>query len=121
MKNSEVVERVQKGIILDKPKACFKEVYDVMKKCWSPLPENRPSFRSLKDTLVNVSQGILVDWLARLVCETVTRGTSPISGGEASCSWRQDGYEEAWLGICRTLCREVRRTKKKTTANYEVP
>lgn len=29
MKNSEVVERVQKGIILDKPKACFKEVYDV--------------------------------------------------------------------------------------------
>ncbi|XP_066141435.1 tyrosine-protein kinase Btk isoform X1 [Euwallacea fornicatus] len=61
MKNSEVVERVQKGIILDKPKACFKEVYDVMKKCWSPQPENRPSFRALKDTLMNVSQGILVD------------------------------------------------------------
>lgn len=31
MKNSEVVERVQKGIILEKPKACFKEVYDVSK------------------------------------------------------------------------------------------
>ncbi|XP_050299277.1 tyrosine-protein kinase Btk29A isoform X2 [Anthonomus grandis grandis] len=61
MKNSEVVERVQNGIILEKPKACFKEVYDVMKKCWSPLPENRPSFRVLKDTLMSVSQGILVD------------------------------------------------------------
>lgn len=33
MKNSEVVERVQKGIILEKPKACFKEVYDVSKLC----------------------------------------------------------------------------------------
>lgn len=31
LKNSEVVERVQRGIILEKPKACFKEVYDVSK------------------------------------------------------------------------------------------
>ncbi|CAG9762218.1 unnamed protein product [Ceutorhynchus assimilis] len=61
LKNSEVVDRVQKGIILEKPKACFKEVYDVMKKCWSHLPENRPSFQLLKGTLIKVSQGILVD------------------------------------------------------------
>ncbi|CAH1115615.1 unnamed protein product [Psylliodes chrysocephalus] len=61
LKNSEVVERVQKGMILEKPKACYKEVYDVMRKCWAHLPENRPSFKVLKETLVNVSQGILVD------------------------------------------------------------
>ncbi|EFA02156.1 tyrosine-protein kinase Btk isoform X1 [Tribolium castaneum] len=61
LKNSEVVERVQKGLILEKPKACYKEVYDIMRKCWSHLPENRPSFRVLKEQLVSASQGILVD------------------------------------------------------------
>lgn len=29
LKNAEVVERVQKGLILEKPKVCYKEVYDV--------------------------------------------------------------------------------------------
>lgn len=31
LKNTEVVERVQRGIILEKPKACVKEIYDVSK------------------------------------------------------------------------------------------
>lgn len=29
LKNTEVVERVQRGIILEKPKSCAKEIYDV--------------------------------------------------------------------------------------------
>lgn len=29
LKNTEVVERVQKGMILEMPKGCYKEVYDV--------------------------------------------------------------------------------------------
>lgn len=29
LKNAEVVERVQKGSILERPKTCYKEVYDV--------------------------------------------------------------------------------------------
>lgn len=61
LKNTEVVERVQRGIILERPKACFKEVYQVMRKCWCHNPEDRPSFRSLKEQLVSVSQGVLVD------------------------------------------------------------
>lgn len=32
LKNTEVVDRVQRGIVLEKPKACFKEVYDVSSK-----------------------------------------------------------------------------------------
>lgn len=32
-----------------------------MRKCWSPSPDNRPSFRALKEQLINVSQGMLVD------------------------------------------------------------
>ncbi|XP_021702037.1 tyrosine-protein kinase Btk29A isoform X1 [Aedes aegypti] len=58
LKNTEVVERVQRGIILEKPKTCAKEIYDVMKKCWSHSPEDRPGFRILKDQLAAVAQGL---------------------------------------------------------------
>ncbi|XP_046432250.1 tyrosine-protein kinase Btk29A isoform X2 [Neodiprion fabricii] len=61
LKNTEVVERVQRGMVLEKPKACFKEVYDVMRSCWSQCPETRPSFRVLKEQLINVSQRLLND------------------------------------------------------------
>lgn len=30
LKNTEVVERVQRGIILERPKACAKEIYEVL-------------------------------------------------------------------------------------------
>ncbi|KAK0183094.1 hypothetical protein PV327_001166 [Microctonus hyperodae] len=61
LKNTEVVERVQRGIILEKPKACFKEVYEVMRKCWAHCPEVRPSFRVLKEQLFVVNQGLIND------------------------------------------------------------
>ncbi|XP_025205884.1 tyrosine-protein kinase Btk29A isoform X2 [Melanaphis sacchari] len=61
LKNTEVVDRVQRGIILEKPKMCFKEVYEVMRKCWSHCPEDRPSFRLLKDQLAVTSQGLIAD------------------------------------------------------------
>lgn len=32
MKNSEVVDRVQKGSILERPKGCDKEIYDVSRQ-----------------------------------------------------------------------------------------
>lgn len=41
LKNTEVVERVQRGIILERPKACFKEVYEVSRR------ESRSPFSSL--------------------------------------------------------------------------
>lgn len=34
LKNTEVVERVRKGMILEKPKGCYKEVYDVSSICY---------------------------------------------------------------------------------------
>lgn len=79
LKNTEVVERVQRGIILERPKASTKEIYDVrrrreerletgidndffslqvMKKCWAHSPEDRPSFRNLKEQLILVAQGL---------------------------------------------------------------
>ncbi|XP_039295113.1 tyrosine-protein kinase Btk29A isoform X3 [Nilaparvata lugens] len=61
LKNTEVVDRVQRGIILERPKNCPKEIYDVMRKCWCHSPEERPSFRQLKEQLSVVSQGLLAD------------------------------------------------------------
>lgn len=39
-----------------------------MRKCWAHCPEVRPSFRVLKEQLINVSQGLLNDWLSLLRC-----------------------------------------------------
>lgn len=61
LKNTEVVERVQRGVILERPKICLKEVYDVMRKCWCHLPDDRPSFRVLKDLLASIAQGLTND------------------------------------------------------------
>lgn len=61
LKNTEVVERVQRGVVLEKPKNCPKEVYETMKKCWALHPDERPSFRVLKEQLVSVAQVLLVD------------------------------------------------------------
>lgn len=50
LKNTEVVERVQRGIILEKPKACAKEIYDVSRVClccrWKFLKRDFSTFRS---------------------------------------------------------------------------
>lgn len=61
LKNTEVVERVQRGIVLETPKGCPKEVYDVMRKCWALHPDERPSFRNLKEQLVALAQLLLAD------------------------------------------------------------
>ncbi|KAG1712215.1 Tyrosine-protein kinase Btk29A [Nymphon striatum] len=49
--NAEVVERVQRGLRLERPRTCPREVYSTMKSCWERTPDRRPSFRSLKSSL----------------------------------------------------------------------
>ncbi|CAG9563056.1 unnamed protein product [Danaus chrysippus] len=61
MKNSEVVEMVQRGQVLEKPKGCLNEIYNVMKACWRHAPEDRPSFRILKEELAVVAQKVVAD------------------------------------------------------------
>ncbi|XP_064102514.1 tyrosine-protein kinase TXK-like isoform X4 [Macrobrachium nipponense] len=47
-KNTEVVEMVvQKGCVLDKPRFCPDNVYNVMRKCWDRTPEMRPAFSDI--------------------------------------------------------------------------
>ncbi|KAG7305567.1 hypothetical protein JYU34_009650 [Plutella xylostella] len=61
MKNSEVVEMVQRGQVLEKPKGCLNEIYNVMRLCWRHAPDERPSFRLLKEELASVAQTVLAD------------------------------------------------------------
>ncbi|XP_059061842.1 tyrosine-protein kinase Btk29A isoform X1 [Achroia grisella] len=61
MKNAEVVDMVQKGQVLEKPKGCLNEIYNIMRMCWRHMPDDRPSFRVLKDKLMTIAQSVLAD------------------------------------------------------------
>ena len=79
-KNPEVVERVQRGQILQRPPACPFEVYKVrsdvtkrvskslnftllqaMRLCWTTNPDDRPTFRTLKEDLLAIGQSLQMD------------------------------------------------------------
>ncbi|XP_057366384.1 tyrosine-protein kinase Btk29A-like isoform X1 [Daphnia carinata] len=51
LKNAEVVERVQRGIVLERPPRCPEKIYAVMQMCWAHNADDRPSFRGLKEEL----------------------------------------------------------------------
>ncbi|CAB3228436.1 unnamed protein product [Arctia plantaginis] len=62
MKNSEVVDMVvTRRQVLEKPKGCLNEIYNVMRMCWRHTPEERPSFRVLKDDLSVIAHSVLAD------------------------------------------------------------
>jgi tyrosine-protein kinase Src len=46
MTNSEIVDKIERGYRMPKPKDHFvyNSTYDLMLKCWSYTPERRPSF-----------------------------------------------------------------------------
>lgn len=43
---------------LCKPEDCPQDIYNVMLQCWSPKPEDRPTFIALRDFLLEVAQQI---------------------------------------------------------------
>ncbi|XP_071524539.1 tyrosine-protein kinase TXK isoform X2 [Panulirus ornatus] len=47
MKNAEVVEMVQNGRVLEQPRFCPDYVYTIMRQCWIPSAEMRPSFSDI--------------------------------------------------------------------------
>uniref|UniRef100_T1JI97 Tyrosine-protein kinase n=1 Tax=Strigamia maritima TaxID=126957 RepID=T1JI97_STRMM len=49
--NAQVVEQVQRGQRLERPRACPRDVYLIMSSCWEKNFELRPPFRSLKQRL----------------------------------------------------------------------
>ena len=51
MTHEEVVRYVKEGRVLRCPDNTPAEVYDVMRRCWSKRPADRPAFRRLHRTL----------------------------------------------------------------------
>ncbi|KAK4324510.1 hypothetical protein Pmani_004856 [Petrolisthes manimaculis] len=51
MKNAEVVDMVQSGRLLEKPRYCPDEIYNVMRQCWIHPAEQRPSFSEILRSL----------------------------------------------------------------------
>jgi hypothetical protein len=58
LKNTEVVERVQRGSVLERPKNCPKEAYETMRRCWALHPDERPSFRALKELFTSLARDL---------------------------------------------------------------
>ena len=52
--HEEVVEFIKDGKVLACPEKTPKQLYDLMRLCWSRKPTNRPSFQILHKTLVSV-------------------------------------------------------------------
>ena len=45
MSNRETVDQVLKGYQMNPPDKCPNEISQLMIKCWSDKPEDRPSFQ----------------------------------------------------------------------------
>ena len=52
---SQVYELLESGYRMQRPEGCPQPVYDMMHKCWEWAPEDRPSFKTLSDTLNGMS------------------------------------------------------------------
>ncbi|ELU06579.1 hypothetical protein CAPTEDRAFT_45220, partial [Capitella teleta] len=51
MTGRDVMEMIDQGYRMDRPRHCPKPLYDVMRDCWSAEPNARPSFKALTDRL----------------------------------------------------------------------
>ena len=55
MTNEQAAAFVIEGGSLEKPSGCCKELFRVMKRCWSEEPRERPRFAALYETLKSIS------------------------------------------------------------------
>jgi len=51
---ADVVKHVEKGYKMEAPEGCPKSIYDVMKKAWNLVVEQRPNFKDVRKTLENL-------------------------------------------------------------------
>lgn len=51
MTNQEAYERIIEGYRMPAPPKCPNFLYEIMLKCWSARPEDRPDFKRIKRQL----------------------------------------------------------------------
>ncbi|KAG9478082.1 tyrosine-protein kinase BTK [Eleutherodactylus coqui] len=54
--NSEIVDQVIKGVRLYRPQLATEKVYSVMVSCWEEKADDRPSFRNLQATILEIME-----------------------------------------------------------------
>ncbi|XP_078657914.1 muscle, skeletal receptor tyrosine protein kinase-like isoform X18 [Branchiostoma floridae x Branchiostoma belcheri] len=54
MTHEEVIRYVRDGNVLSQPDTCPHEVYQLMRRCWSKVPSNRPSFATIYKALCTI-------------------------------------------------------------------
>lgn len=60
----------------------------VMRECWRHAPEDRPSFRMLKEELAGVAQSVLADWLRLLLSLLRPAHPAPAQSPSSTASLR---------------------------------
>ncbi|XP_018602527.1 BDNF/NT-3 growth factors receptor-like [Scleropages formosus] len=56
LSNNEVIECITQGRVLQRPRTCSKEVYDLMLACWQREPHLRMDIKDIHNRLVNLGQ-----------------------------------------------------------------
>ncbi|XP_037109445.1 NT-3 growth factor receptor-like [Syngnathus acus] len=52
--NNEVIECITQGRVLERPRLCPKEVYDIMLGCWQREPHQRLNMKDIQKTIVSL-------------------------------------------------------------------
>ena len=47
----EVIKALERGYRMPRPENCPEELYDIMTRCWSTKPEDRPTFEYTQSVL----------------------------------------------------------------------
>ncbi|KAA0713683.1 BDNF/NT-3 growth factors receptor [Triplophysa tibetana] len=56
LSNNEVIECITQGRVLQRPRTCLKEVYDLMLGCWLREPHTRLNIKEIHNLLLNLSK-----------------------------------------------------------------
>lgn len=71
--HSQVIECITQGRVLQRPRTCLKEVYDLMLGCWQREPHSRLNIREIHNLLLNLAKASpvyldILGWERACVC-----------------------------------------------------
>ncbi|XP_048766735.2 proto-oncogene tyrosine-protein kinase ROS-like isoform X2 [Ostrea edulis] len=88
--NIEVLHFVRSGGQLDQPENCPQDIFELMRKCWSCTPEDRPSFSTILKQLEEFHENCAV-LLTDYIIPVRSRSPNPDGTPRNHNSWRSRG------------------------------